>query len=241
MKNFKIYAFLTFLHLGSSACLAQNQTNKVKYPMSWEFQLGSNFLTNANLSKNYPLQNVNSLSANFYTYVDFQLNSFIFRPGFGIASQNFGLNKMLVNNGNKTEFQNFSNNYRYSYFQKMFIEIPLGLAYASQYNKNHRCFEYEAGLKFGYLIYKESRYSLKNNSEEYAVFSENNLPQLNPFQFGTYLKFSSRKIQLNPLLGTSFSVSSQYNLSSVFNTDNNTPTHSYSIMLGMGLFINKSN
>ena len=75
MKNFKMYAFLSFLYLGSSSGLAQNQTNKVKYPMSWEFQLGSNFLTNSNLSKNYPLQNVNSLSANFYTYVDFQIRN----------------------------------------------------------------------------------------------------------------------------------------------------------------------
>lgn len=242
MKNFKIYAFLSFLYLGSSSVLAQNQANGIKHPLSWEFQLGSNYLTNSNLSKNYPFQNANCVSGNFYTYVDFQIKSFTFRTGIGVASQNFGLNKMLVKNGDKTEFQNFNSNYnyRYSYFQKMFIEIPFGLTYATQYNKNHRCFEYEAGVKFGYLIYNESRYSVKNNNKEYSVFSENNLQQLNPFQFGTYVKFSSRKIQLNRILGTSFSISSQYNFSQVFNNDNYTPTYSYSFMLGMGLFINKT-
>lgn len=241
MKNFKTYVFLAFLYLGSSSISAQTQTNRINYPLSWELLLGANYLTNSNLSKNHPFQNVNCVSANFYTYVDFQLKSFIFRPGIGVASQNFGLNKMIVKNGDKTEFQNFSSNsnYRYSCLQKMFIEMPLGLTYTTQYNKNHRCFEYEAGVKFGYLIYNESQYSVKNTTKEYTVFSENNLPQLNPFQFGTYVKFSSRKIQLNRILGTSFSLSSHYNFSQVFKHDNFTPTQSYSFMLGMGLFINK--
>ena len=211
--------------------------------MSWEMQLGFNYLTNKKKKKNLPYQNIKSFSGNFYSYVDFQRKSFIFRPGFGVASQNFGLNKMIVVNGDKTEFQNFSSNsnYQYSYLQKMFIEIPLGLIYTTPYNTTQRCFEYEAGVKFGYLIYSESQYLLTISSKEYTVFTEKNLPQLNPFQFGTYIKFSSRKIQLNRTLGTSFSISSQYNFSQVFEYGNNTPTQSYSLMLGVGLFINKMN
>lgn len=137
MKNFKIYAFLTFLFLGSKAF---SQTNSIKYPMSWEMQLGFNYFTNNSLSRNRPYQNIKSISGNFYSYVDFQKKSFIFRPGIGIASQNFGLNKMIVVNGDKTAFQNFSSNsnYQYSYLQKMFIEIPVGFIYTTQNNKMQR-------------------------------------------------------------------------------------------------------
>lgn len=211
--------------------------------MSWELQLGSNHLTNTNISKNQPFQSIKSISGSFYNYVDFQRKSFIFRLGIGVSSQNFGLNKKIVANGDKTEFQDFSSNsnYQYSYLQKMFIEIPLGLIYTTQYNKKQRCFEYETGVKFGYMIYSESQFLLTINSKEYTVFTEKNLPQLNPFQIGTYIKFSSRKIQLNRTLGTSFSISSQYNFSRVFENGNNTPTQSYSFLLGMGLFIHKMN
>lgn len=90
------------------------------------------------------------------------------------------------------------------------------------------------------MIYSESQYLLKISTKEYTVFTEKNLPQLNPFQFGTHFKFSSRKIQLNRTLETSFSISSQYNFSQVFEYGNNTRTQSYSFMLGMGFFINRS-
>ena len=239
MKSLKIVPLIVFcVYLQGKAF---SQTNSIKYPMSWELQLGSNYLTNNNLSKNHPYQNIKSISGNFYSYVDFQKKSFILRPGIGMSSQNFGLNKMIVVNGDKTEFQNFSSNsnYQYSYLQKMFIEIPVGFIYTTQNNKKQRYFEYEIGVKFGYLIYSESQYLLKISPKEYTVFTEKNLPQLNPFQFGTYIKFSSRKIQLNRTLGISFSISSQYNFSEVFEYGNNTPTQSYSFMLGMGFFINK--
>lgn len=241
MKSLKTFPLIVFC-----LCLQGivfSQTNSIKYPMSWELQLGSSFLTNTTLSKNHPYQSIKSISGNFYSYVDFQRKSFIFRPGIGVASQNFGLNKMIVVNGDQTEFHNFSSNfnYQYSYLQKMFIEIPLGLLYTTQYNTKQRYFEYETGVKFGYLIYSESQHLLKISPKEYTVFTEKNLPQLNPFQFGTYIKFSSRKVQLNRTLGTSFSISSQYNFSQVFDNGNNTPTQSYSFMLGMGLFINKMN
>lgn len=241
MKSIKILPIIIFCVYFHGK--AFSQTNGIKYPMSWELQLGTNYLTNNNLSENHPYQNLKSISGNFYSYVDFQKKFFVLRSGIGMSSQNFGLNKMIVVNGNLTEFQNFisNSNYQYSYLQKMFIEIPVGIVYTTKNNKKQRIFEYEIGVKFGYLIYSESQYLLKISSKEYTVFTESNLPQLNPFQLGTYIKLSSRKIPLNSTLGTSFSISSQYNFSEVFEYANNTPTQSYSFMLGMGLFINKMN
>ncbi len=239
MKSIKIIQLVIFC-IWSHNKIA-GQVKSIKYPLSWELQLGSNYLTNSSLSKNYPLQSTKSISGNFYTYVDFQVKSFIFRPGIGVASQNFGLNKLVTKKGGKTTFEDFNNsyNYQYSYLQKMFVEIPLGFIYTTQQNKNHRCYEYEVGFKLGYLLHNESQYLIKKNSNEYSVISESNLQQLNPFQFGTYVKFSSRKIQLTRTLGTSFSISSQYNFSQVFKNDNGTPSQSYSLILGMGLFINR--
>lgn len=238
MKSLKITQIIIYCIWFYSNIIGQ--VNTIRFPLSWEMQLGTNFLTNSNLSKNDPLKSTECISGNFYTYVHFQIKSFIFRSGIGVASQNFGLNKIVIKNGAKTIFENFNNayDYQYSYLQKMFIEMPLGFLYTTQYNKNHRCFEYEIGIKPGFLLHNESQYLIKKNRNEYTVISEDNLPQLNPFQFGTYFKFSSRKIKLNQILGTSFSISSQYNFSRVFKKDNGTPTQSYSIMLGMGLFIN---
>ena len=223
-------------NLSNNAVNRNQSLNAVLPPLSWELTFGGSFLTNTLLSKNEPFANPNNLSGAFYSYYDIvilknKVQNLSLRPGLGCNIQTFGLNKIIQNNSNNSEFVDFGSNqnYKYSYLQQIFIDMPLGVVYNFlPRNKKKQC-EFTIGAIIGYMIYKEKKYVLKNSS-----VMDNDIKNLNSFRYGLFGKVSTGKKRF----GLSYSLSGQYYLNDLFLSKNNTPTRNFSIMFGISFSLN---
>ena len=259
MKKHSLVIYTTILILvGASCAKAQIQTNKTAgqdtpesplFPMSWELQLGASYITNTNLSVNKPLSNSQTLSGSFYTFIsiamgkkrnEHSVQGFSIRPGIGASINTFGLNKILENKAGQSVFTNFmaDTKYAYSYLQQVFVDVPLSIAYSTASTNNKRHHEFAAGGTIGYMVYKESCF-LVLNPDGYTVKSFTDIKNLNPLRYGVNGKITSVKQRPGAKCGFTSSLSATYYFSELYMPANNTPTKSFSVMLGIGFFIDK--
>jgi hypothetical protein len=218
--------------------------------MYFDHSLGFNFLTNTKLSQNKPLSSNKTVSGCFYEYIDIPFlmktqphrsEPFSLRPGIGLNVKNFGLNKQLTRIGDKSKFTNPAPglNYSYTIFQQIFIELPLGIAFTTNSNEKGQSFEFVIGGVFGFLIYKEYTSSV-NKGNSTLTIHDSDIPNLNPMEYGASFSVRANHLFKNRKMGYSYFTNCNYYLSNMFEPSNGTSTKSFSILLGLSIFMNHS-
>ena len=214
-------------------------TQRKTIPLRWELQMGCNYLTNTKWAGNKPLQDIHTLSGAFYTFLDLPSEkpnasrTFLFRIGIGANIQTFGMDKQIAHVGNRTIFVAFKPDqyFCYSYFQQLFIDLPLSIALRPFKNSS---FEMETGGVIGYQVYSEYRFCIRTLNGN-IVETEEHVANLNPFHYGISgkLRFRPRKRRQQ----LSFTLSGNYYLSELFIPSNETPTKNFSILAGIGISV----
>lgn len=225
----------------------RQKTESTSGSLSWEIAFGGNFLTNTDLSRNLPLSSVNSISKSYHVYLDVAIGrkrsentirGFSLRPGFGASIQNFGLNRIIETSNGRSEFRPFplDKKYHYSTMQLVFIDVPVNLVYSTAPNRHNVAYECMVAPIAGVLIEKEKRTS-EGSAGEYNTSKSNQIRNLNTLQYGVSGKINSRTYRPGKKVGFQTSLGFSYYFNDLFQSRNNTPTKSYSILFGVGLFI----
>lgn len=209
-------------------------------PLKWELQLGADYFTNTAWSANKPLQDIQTLSGAFFTFLDLpfkrKASAFYSHIGIGASIQTFGLTKLIRYQQGRTIFTDFEpdRHYRYSYLQQIFVDMPLSIVHKPFHNLP---FELEAGGIIGCQVYTEHRFCIYTTNEN-SVQTEEHIKNLNPFHYGFFGKINLNHVFCKRVVGLSYTLSGNYYISELFEPINHTPTKNFSIMLGLGLYIN---
>jgi hypothetical protein len=250
MKTHLIPSFIAILHATTGYAFIRTDLNdtiskkRACFPshLSWELQLGSNFLTNTSVSANRPLADPKTWSGSFFTDLILPLEKkevhhspyFSMHIGIGTTIQTFGLNKIIQHVNSTTAFIDFPNsNIRYSYLQQIFIAAPVGVSYRPCKN-----LELELDGIVGYLLFKEhSFYTAEKHG--YIIQTTEHIDNMNPFQYGLRGKINFFHYRTGRPFGCMYSISGNYYISELFKSANNTPTKNFSILAGIGFFIHR--
>jgi hypothetical protein len=242
----RIHLFLLVISFSPLHTIKANdslfQRKAIYLPLQWQLQVGCNYLTNTHWSSNKPLQDAQTLSGAFYTFLDLplkksgELSPFRIHIGIGPNIQTFGLDKLIRYKNDQTIFVAFKpdEQYLYSYLQQVFVDVPLGFIYCPSAQVP---FDLETGGIAGYQVYSEHRFCIATANGS-IVQTDEHIKNLNPFHYGVYGKVCCNRLSSGHTYGLSYSISGNYYFSELFKSVNDTPTKNFSILLGIGFLIN---